>query len=181
MLIKSQTLLNLTGCLAVAGLMAIPMVEAQEPLSPDNVGTRANTIEMEAGFLNGATIKGGSGKVEVSSLDAIWSWSFLSFEYQGKSYNWESAGANPFSPAREPTWNTLNTVWLTAGYSNSINGSFGYAADADIFVSFEGKDFGLMGNDLEGALFYSLPAAWRAYGGMSVHHSAFQTDVYPVF
>ena len=178
--IASWKLSSRVGCILVAGLLFAPSTRAQDPLLPEDGEREGNTMKVDTCFLKSASIKNGSGKVEVSSLNADWSWSFLSLEYQGKSYNWESASSNPFSPAREPVWNTLNTVWLTASYSNSINTRVDYAADADVFVSFEREHFGLVGNDVEGALFCSLPANWRAYGGMAIHHSPFQMDVYPL-
>jgi len=173
---------NRAGCIIAAGLMVISLAQAQEPMPIDfdETGAGGLSFDMNASFLKGATIKGGSGKVEVSSLDVAWSWSFLSLEYQGKSYNWESASEGPFFPVPEPLWNTLNTVWLTAGYSNSIDRSLQYSADVDVFASFEREHFGLVGYEVEGALFYSLPAGWRAYGGMALHYSPFQTDVYPM-
>lgn len=173
-------ILSLAGGLAIAGLAAISVSGAQDVFLSDATGISKNTLKTEISFLQGATIKGGSGKVEESSLDMEWDWSFLSIEYQGKSYNWESPAGNPFSPAHEPVWNTLNTLWFTVGYSNSITRKLSYSMDADVFISFEREHFGLVGNDLDGVLFYSLPCDWYVYGGMAVHHSPFQMDVYPL-
>ena len=178
--ISFPRLLSLTGWVAIASLAVVPRTVAQDVFPPNNVAEAGQTFETEVCFLKSASIENGSGKVEVSSLDAMWSWSFLSLEYQGKFYNWQSPAANPFSPAHEPVWNTLHTTWLTAGYSNSITRHLHYSAEADVFVSFEREHFGLVGNDADGALFYSFPHDWYIYGGMAVHHSPFQTDLYPL-
>ena len=166
--------------LVIFWLIASSLAEAQDARRTDNGGSDWNTVEVGLCLQKEAAIKGGDGKVEVSSLDALWNWSFLSLEYQGKSYNWRSSTENPFSPAREPVWNTLSTVWLTAGYSNAINSRIQYLVDADVFVSFEKERFGLVGDDVDGVLFFSLPLEWSAYAGLSIHHSPFQEDVYPL-
>ena len=168
------------AALGFIGLMAITQADAQDACRNDEGWAGWNTVEVGLCLQKDAAIKGGDGKVEVSSVDAMWNWSFLSLEYQGKSYNWRSSTENPFGPAHEPVWNTLNTVWLTAGYSNAINSRIQYLVDADVFVSFEREHFGLVGNDVDGALFFSLPRDWSAYAGMSIHHSPFQDDVYPL-
>lgn len=178
---RCQKFLNLPVFMAFAYFLAIAMTGAQGDLISGDVGRDDKTVDMEICFLKGATIKGGSGKVEESSLDAVWFWSFLSLEYQSKSYNWNSPVANPFSPAHEPLWNTLNTIWLTVGYSNSMTRNLQYAMEADVFVSFEKEQFGLVGNDMDGTLLYALPNDWHLYGGVAVHHSPFQMDVYPLF
>jgi len=172
---------SLVGWMIIAGLPVIALADAQEAFPADRASESGQTLEVESCILRSASIKKGSGKVEVSSVDAVWSWTFLSLEYQGKFYDWESPVANPFSPAQEPAWNALYTTWLAAGYSNALTRKLHYAVEADVFISFERDYFGLMGNDMDGALFYSFLDGWNVYGGVAVHHSPFQTDVYPLF
>lgn len=165
--------LLVTG-LALSGHAAEP--PAQEPPVPE----WSVPVDTEALFWKGADVKGGQGKVEVSTVGASCSWAFLTLDYRGKSYNWSADQGRPFAPYSEPVWNTLHTLTLEASYSNSLCRDWQYGVEADLFESFERERSGLFGNEVDGVVIHDMASAWHAYAGVSFHNGSFQTTILPL-